>query len=1024
MSPSRPLDVEEVLAADALDRRPARAPEPESENRALIALAGRVSSDPEDMLELLADTVLELCRPAASAGVSLLSHHEGRPVFRWPAVSGRLAGQLHRPVPRDELPCGLVLDRGEPVLVCHPGRHYEALNRLDPPVVEAFLYPFRAGDRVIGTIWAVSHDEDARFDAEDLRLLGNLATVAAAGQQLQRARAGVDEMERLQEISTHLLGQDDVQGLLDEILDAAVDIMEAPMGTLQVLEPGSEALTIHAHRGLPPSFLGHFARVTPRSKASCGVALGTAERVIVTDVEEGVVFQGADREAMLEAGARAVQSTPMLSRSGELLGVISTYWERAHRPSRRRLRLLDILARQGADLIDRMRTERALREGERRYRTLFESIDEGFVIIQMIHDENGQPVDYRFVEVNPTFERHTGIEDAVGRTAKEAVPELEEEWVQIYGEVALTGEPTRFSYGSEAMGRWFDVFAFRIGDPEERRVALLFSDVTEQKRAEEEREALLRQVETEREHLSELFDNAPSFMCILHGPEHVFERTNELYRQLLGNRELVGKPIREALPEVEGQGFFDLLDRVYETGETYVGSDVRVELERGPPGEGPEERWLDFVYQPLREPDGSVGGVFVQGVDLTERKRAEDRLRESEQRLREVNARLEERVAARTAELEERAEELRRLTGQLATAEQRERRDLAQTLHDHLQQLLVAARMKVDTAVDRVEDPDTSARLREAIEHLDETLREIRTLATDLSPPSLYSEGLVPALEALVRRMEGQYGLTIALASHRVPEGISEDVRAFVFQAVRELTFNVVKHAEAERAWVDLRAEPAAEWLTVTVTDDGKGCDPETALEAREEGFGLRAIRERVYGLGGDLKVDRVEGGGLRVSMRVPLELAAAPTEPESEDRTEAVAAERASGERSHATASAALRVLLVDDHKIMREGLVHVLEGQPGIEVVGEASDGRQAVETVRDLEPDVVVMDVSMPEMDGVEATRAIKRQWPHVRVIGLSMNTSETTVTMMREAGAEAHLPKGGPSKDLVAAIKTVS
>jgi diguanylate cyclase (GGDEF)-like protein/PAS domain S-box-containing protein len=148
-----------------------------------------------------------------------------------------------------------------------------------------------------------------------------------------------------------------------------------------------------------------------------------------------------------------------------------------------------------SDISEQVWARHALAVSESRYRTLFESIDEGFCIQELIFDDHGRPVDYRFVEINPVFERHTGLINALGRTATELVPDLEPSWIEIYGAVALTGEPKRFVDHAESMGRWFDVYAFRIGEPHERKVAVLFNDITARKRAEhalQESVALLR----------------------------------------------------------------------------------------------------------------------------------------------------------------------------------------------------------------------------------------------------------------------------------------------------------------------------------------------------------------------------------------------------------------------------------------------------------------------------------------------------------------------------------------------------
>jgi len=126
----------------------------------------------------------------------------------------------------------------------------------------------------------------------------------------------------------------------------------------------------------------------------------------------------------------------------------------------------------------------ALRESEARYRALFDSIDEGYCVIEMIFDEQDMPVDYRFVEVNPSFEKQTGLVNAVGKRMRELAPQHEEHWFEIYGRIAVTGEAARFQNHAEQLHRWFDVYAYRFGEPKNREVAILFSDITERKAAE------------------------------------------------------------------------------------------------------------------------------------------------------------------------------------------------------------------------------------------------------------------------------------------------------------------------------------------------------------------------------------------------------------------------------------------------------------------------------------------------------------------------------------------------------------
>lgn len=129
-------------------------------------------------------------------------------------------------------------------------------------------------------------------------------------------------------------------------------------------------------------------------------------------------------------------------------------------------------------------SEHDAHEGRDLYRLLFNSIDQGFCLCEMLLDENGRPYDYRFLEVNRTFDEHTGLKDAQGRAAIELLPELEPHWIETCGRVALTGTPVRFEQVSAVMGRWFDVYAFPVAAGGSRRF-VLFSDITARKRNDE-----------------------------------------------------------------------------------------------------------------------------------------------------------------------------------------------------------------------------------------------------------------------------------------------------------------------------------------------------------------------------------------------------------------------------------------------------------------------------------------------------------------------------------------------------------
>ncbi len=156
-------------------------------------------------------------------------------------------------------------------------------------------------------------------------------------------------------------------------------------------------------------------------------------------------------------------------------------------------------------------------------------------------------------------------------------------------------------------------------------VLVLCTETTQQILAEQ-------RLKDQRTHFQRLFEQAPTFMAMLSGPRHVFEAANPRYRRLVGDRDILGQAATEALPEAAAQGYVELLDHVYRTGEPYVATAAPYVMQRTP-GEPGEQRFLDFVYQPVRDEAGTVSGIFVEGVDVTDRHSAERALRESNERL-------------------------------------------------------------------------------------------------------------------------------------------------------------------------------------------------------------------------------------------------------------------------------------------------------------------------------------------------------------------------------------------------------
>jgi signal transduction histidine kinase len=424
-------------------------------------------------------------------------------------------------------------------------------------------------------------------------------------------------------------------------------------------------------------------------------------------------------------------------------------------------------------------------------------------------------------------------------------------------------------------GRWYDVYAFRIGLPREHRVAILFNDVTAARTAQLERERLLRALEVERTRLEYVFQQAPAFLAVMRGPEHVFTLANAAYYRLVGNRELIGKAVLDALPEVSEQGFKDLLDRVLATGTPFVGREVSVRIARTP-GAEPEERFLDFVYLPLVEGDDERVGVIAHGTDVTEQvlaRREVERLYDLEQHARTV---VEE--AYRLAEAANRAK------SQFLAVMSHELRTPLNAIGGYAELLEMGIRGPI-TPEQREDLHRIQASQRHLLGLINEVLNyaklETGTVSYDIDDV-VVREALVAA-ESLVAPQARAKGLTMVTAECGADLIARADVEK-LRQVLVNLLSNAVKFTDSGGR-VEMSCSADDDVVRVHVRDTGMGIpadklhvifDPfvqvRSDLARRHEGtgLGLAISRDLARGMGGDLLVESTLRQGSTFTIALP----------------------------------------------------------------------------------------------------------------------------------------------------------
>ena len=484
--------------------------------------------------------------------------------------------------------------------------------------------------------------------------------------------------------------------------------------------------------------------------------------------------------------------------------------------------------------------------------------------------------------------------------------------------------------------------------------------------------------EEENARLVTLFEQAPGIIAVLRGPDHVFEITNRSYLQLVGHRALVGKAARDALPEVQGQGFFELLDHVYHTGQPFVGHAVPLRVQRDP--NAPlDERFIDFVYQPIHDQHGKVSGIFVEGSDVTARKRIEDELRAANRQKDQFLAMLAHELRNPLAPITTAAQLLQR-GGMDAPGIQRASDIIArqaQHMTSLVNDLLDVSRVTRGLVTITKEALEMREVVREAVEQVRPLIDARRhTLQCEIAPGAM--------------RVEGD--------------------RTRLIQVVSNILNNAAKYTTPGGKLL-LTARIDSGCVRVAVCDNGQGIDPpilpyifDLFIQAERTpdrsqgglGLGLALVKSLAVLHGGRVEAHSEGlGKGSEFVVFLPC-LAEAP----------AAGAPRS---ESPSRGTRGLKVLVVDDNVDAAQMLATLLE-MNGYEVA-VAYDGRSALATAVQAPPDVALLDIGLPDIDGHELARRLRAmpQTTQAMLVALTGYGQAEDRQRARNAGFDHHMAK---------------
>lgn len=435
------------------------------------------------------------------------------------------------------------------------------------------------------------------------------------------------------------------------------------------------------------------------------------------------------------------------------------------------------------------------------------------------------------------------------------------------------------------------------------------------------------------------------------------------------------------------------LERLLESGRR-AGSKGEIELTHS----GNQKRLIRLSLSPVRDADSKTPTICAVATDLSEIVDAHEALKSNEEALRQLSSRLLE-------------------------LQDDERRRIARDLHDVTGQKLALQCIAL-SRMTRLLSPTANEEAKESIaqclELTNQISEEIRTLSYLLHPPLLDELGLPSAVKWYTEGFQKRTGIRIDVDIARSLPRLRPDAEVALFRVVQESLTNVHRYSGSPTAYVRIRQDEGE--LGLEVGDFGKGMPPEknktSAGEIAPLGVGIQGMRQRIRQLSGRLEILSKLGKGTVVTAFLPIQELSLPLEREvpAKDTEETANSGR---EKS----GALRRILIADDHEMLRRGVRSMLENEADLQVCGEAVDGSDAIEKTLRLRPDLVILDVNMPALNGLAVVRQILRARPETRILVFTVHDSEQTVQESLHAGAHGFLSKGKAGRDLIAAVRAV-